>query len=148
MRLENCRIGECSGLSQLGLNLDCFVISEKTNSTHFIPFDISIITIPFNLEVADTSFHRQSQIDILLWVDWFWSLVSLGHTAFGKDVPLFWKLIPFWSHCNFVMNNELSYSLSKFWNLIFLYRYQCLVKSWDGNHSSPKQQKVTPTEHW
>lgn len=70
-----------SQFSKYAKNLDFLVLNRITKVMPFIPINRSILEIPKNTTLADSEFHRPSEIDILIGVKLFFKLMSVGQIA-------------------------------------------------------------------
>ncbi|XP_011858966.1 PREDICTED: uncharacterized protein LOC105556478 [Vollenhovia emeryi] len=75
-----------SRVNEFKSNLSFLILDQITENLPMSGIDIQQITIPDNIVLADTSFHKPGKIDILLGAGVFWRLLCVGqlHMSGGQ----------------------------------------------------------------
>lgn len=85
--LKVCDLRVKSRLNNFCLDVSCLVIAQITNILPSSEVDVSQITLPSNVQLADSSFFRPSEVHILLGADVFWDIVKPHHIKLGRNKP-------------------------------------------------------------
>lgn len=72
-------------------NVNCFVIPKITDNMPSETIDKSQIPIPANLKLADPTFHRSSQINLLIDAELFYNLLCVGQIRQGSQISTLQK---------------------------------------------------------
>lgn len=109
--------------------LTCLVIANITDILPSRPFDPTCLNIPSHVRLADPSFHKPSQIDLLIGADTFWEVMCKGTIYLGAGKPVVQKTRLGWivsgslgdsntdrkSICN--LSRNIDTHLLKFWEI-------------------------------
>lgn len=113
------------------IDVSCLVIPHVTKKLPNAPINSSEFNIPSHVKLADPSFFRPSEVNILLGADVFWEIVDTGRINLGRNKPLLQESKLGWlvagptgvmptTHYNSVRCNfsqEVRESLAKFWEI-------------------------------
>lgn len=72
-------------------NLSCLIIPQITSRMPTINFNPKFLSIPKNIQLADPSFFKSNDIDILIGAGIFWDLLCIGQISLGKNQPTIQK---------------------------------------------------------
>lgn len=112
-------------------NIECYILPEITKILPSNLIDVSQLSIPADLQLADPSFSIPSVIDILVGAEVFWDVISTKSISLGKNKPklfnskLGWivtgqfpiKPTSSYAHfCNLSIS-DLDNNLRRFWEL-------------------------------
>lgn len=114
------------------IKINCFVLNKITGMIPQCKIDTSLLKIPTNIMLADTSFNIPGEIDMLIGADHFWNLICIGQIKLGKQLPILQRTQFGWiisgsintilhkqafSCCNMSTIENLNFDLSKFWQI-------------------------------
>ncbi|XP_045541883.1 uncharacterized protein LOC123723348 [Papilio machaon] len=112
-------------------NIECYILPEITKILPSTIIDISQLSLPSDLHLADPSFNIPSVIDILVGAEVFWDVICTKSINLGKNKPklveskLGWIVtgqLPIQTTSNFTHSCNLSIrdldnNLKRFWEL-------------------------------
>ncbi|XP_055622786.1 uncharacterized protein LOC129766289 [Toxorhynchites rutilus septentrionalis] len=77
----------CSKYSNFKFNLDCLVTREVTGILPAYEIDVASWNIPSGTQLADSSFYKPGQIDLLIGMEWFDDLIKSDRVKLFKNSP-------------------------------------------------------------
>ncbi|XP_030753971.1 uncharacterized protein LOC115880817 [Sitophilus oryzae] len=126
---SKCQVNVSSNQNKYRTVISCLVISNITGSLPNFKVDVSKLSIPPNIRLADPGYDKPDRIDMLLGADLFWDLICVGQIKLNKNGPILqktrfgWVLagpvnsIPGTSiQCNFSKNISEN-DLQRFWEI-------------------------------
>lgn len=127
--MERCTI--TLKIKQLTKKINCLTIDQISKNLPSEEVDIKSFDIPQNIQLADPTFYRPSQVELLLGADVFWDLIIVGQIKLGHNKPILNNSTFGWLvvgptmcasynqdkniNCNF--SHEIRNQLRKFWEL-------------------------------
>lgn len=125
-----CNLTIYSLLSSFSTSLSCLIIPSICDQIPTKSIDISLLSIPTNIRLADPNFSVPSEIDLLIGVGHFWDLLCVGQVKLGPQRPILQNTKLGWivsgplsqkesshvSSCNFAQNVDTC-ELSRFWEI-------------------------------
>lgn len=84
---KSCNIQINSLTEPFTLDDSFFVVPHITQSLPTTPIDVKSLNIPKEIRLADPSFFKSSEIDILLSADIFWTILGTKRISLGKGKP-------------------------------------------------------------
>lgn len=124
-----CNIDVMARCNKFKTNLSCLIIDKICDPMPNIAVNMKNLILPNQLPLADPSFHKSGEIDLLLGTPCFWKLLCVGQIRVGNDLTLQktklgWvisgqceSINPTKIHCNLVTTNDLNFQLQKFWEI-------------------------------
>ncbi|XP_062704747.1 uncharacterized protein LOC134287050 [Aedes albopictus] len=76
-----------SNCSDFTTNLDCYTVPKVTDSTPMVPVSIDSWSIPPGILLADDSFHRPSEIEMLIGAELFADILKQGRIKLSDRLP-------------------------------------------------------------
>ncbi|KOC63601.1 hypothetical protein WH47_02482, partial [Habropoda laboriosa] len=121
-----------SRIRGFGARVACLIMSNITEELPNIPIQRSAISIPPNIKLADTRFHKRGRIDLLIGAELFWRLLCVGQHSVNRH--LIWQKTQLgWvlggrldsgirnesqvGKCHVVTNGQLHEQLERFWQV-------------------------------
>lgn len=92
--------------------LTFLVLDKITENIPSCDLDVSKISIPNNITLADPEFYRTHEIDILLGASIFWDLLCIGQIKLGNNQPTLQKSKFGWIIAGSFMSSNSSFSKS------------------------------------
>lgn len=130
---KTCNIKFQSLYSSFTADIKCLILPTITDSLPTVSLDPSIFNIPSYIKLADPTFHKSRDIDILIGAGLFWKLLSKGTKPLAPAGPILqnsklgWLLSgPLNSHdesgnrvssCHLSRDIDVQSQLQKFWEL-------------------------------
>lgn len=110
-----------SQTSTFSRKISCLIVPTICNQTPHETINLERINFPKKYRLADTSFYKPSEIDLLLGVELFYDVLCSGQYRLGKGLPILQNTQFGWvvsgsiptqtsthkTHCNFVQSSEL-----------------------------------------
>ncbi|XP_055643539.1 uncharacterized protein LOC129779832 [Toxorhynchites rutilus septentrionalis] len=84
---HKARIKVCSKYSNFEIDLNCLVTHKVTGILPTYEIDIASWNIPPGTQLADPSFYKPGQIDLLIGMEWFDDLIKPGRVKFSEKLP-------------------------------------------------------------
>lgn len=82
-----CELPVRSRINDFCVDVSCLIIPQITGNLPNVPVDVSKLKLPFNIQLADTSFFQPSEIHILLGADVFWDVVMYNQIKLSPNQP-------------------------------------------------------------
>lgn len=114
-------------------DIQCFLLNQITDQLPLIAFDKNLLNIPSTIKLADPSFHKTSNIDMLLGADIFWKILCVGQIKTGAGQPYLQKTQFGWIisgsitinndsslyqvSCQLVTSKQLDFHVKRFWEI-------------------------------
>ncbi|XP_045537302.1 uncharacterized protein LOC123721728 [Papilio machaon] len=128
---QACNLTIQSQCCRYKANIECYILPEITKILPSTIIDISQLSLPSDLHLADPSFNIPSVIDILVGAEVFWDVICTKSINLGKNKPklveskLGWIVtgqLPIQTTSNFTHSCNLSIrdldnNLKRFWEL-------------------------------
>lgn len=118
-----------SRINNFSVTIVCLVAPTITSQLPSCSFDRNLINVPANLKLADPSFNKSNDIDLLLGAQVFWSLLSIGQIkerdVIFQNTKLVWIISGHLSSSlptnnlslvSCITLNELHKSVERFWS--------------------------------
>lgn len=126
-RCEICIQSLCNAFE---ISISCLVLPKICENIPNLEMSVAELNIPKHLRLADPSFHKPGEIDILLGADTFYNLLCNGQIRLGTDQPILQKTVFGWVvsgpvssvyqkrvYCNLSTKFDVQNQLAKFWEL-------------------------------
>ncbi|XP_011699812.1 PREDICTED: uncharacterized protein LOC105457069 [Wasmannia auropunctata] len=111
--------------------LDCLVVDTITQNLPINGISKRELQIPNGIVLADPQFHQSSKIDLLIGAEIFFDLLCIGRIKLAANQPSWQKTLLGWivsgglvakqkpnvTVCSLSVNEQLSDSLTRFWQL-------------------------------
>lgn len=68
-----------------------FLIDEISGNIPAVNIDVSKLTIPPHINLADPTFYKPSNVEMLIGSDMFWEILSVGQISLGNNSPILQK---------------------------------------------------------
>ncbi|XP_029659414.1 uncharacterized protein LOC115233245 [Formica exsecta] len=127
---HKCKVELSTHYNSYKFDLQCIVIPEITGYLPAQHIDIQSSQLPFNIELADPSFHVSGRVDIFIGADWFWNLLCVGQLTIGQNQLTLQKTRLGWIavgpskgfytkiiRCNLSRAGDIDEELTKFWEI-------------------------------
>lgn len=85
---HKCKFKINSHINLFSVDISCLVVPSISEKLPLVSIDHSQWKLPQNLKLADPCFNRSAPIDLLIGIQLFWKLLSIGHIALGKGLPI------------------------------------------------------------
>ncbi|XP_062541859.1 uncharacterized protein LOC134209854 [Armigeres subalbatus] len=82
-----CEVQIRSKCNNFKLSLSCLVSPKITGLLPSFTIDIGSWNIPSGIQLADPSFHKANQIDMLIGMDHFYDIIKPGYMKLSDDLP-------------------------------------------------------------
>lgn len=82
-----CKVQIRSKCNDFKLSLSCLVSPKITGLLPSFTIDIESWNIPPGIQLADSSFHKANQIDMLIGMDHFYDIIKPGYMKLSDDLP-------------------------------------------------------------
>lgn len=132
--IETARITIASTATTYETDVNFLVVNQITRSIPIRSINVTSLNVPPHIELADPTFHRPQNIDLLLGASIFWDILEKDRIQLGAKQPIqLTKLgwlpcgqmglpINTSTHnnlmiCGLVRNEELQSQLEKFWHI-------------------------------
>ncbi|XP_025997854.2 uncharacterized protein LOC113006136 [Solenopsis invicta] len=80
-----CDVHIKSRCSNFEINAECFIVPKVTKDLPSMKLDRNKLTLPNNLKLADSEFHKIGPIDMLIGGEFFYDLMEDGKIELGKN---------------------------------------------------------------
>lgn len=134
---ERCQIEIRSLIGSFNRNVNCFIIPKITNSLPNVLVNVKGLGLPDYITLADPTFYKPSEIDILLGADHFFDFIKSDKICLGQNKPTLQDSVFGWLvagptgavysekevNCNFVQNEssislqDINNSIKRFWEV-------------------------------
>lgn len=84
---ERVKVEIKSRISEFCIPIDCLVVPNIIGTLPNVQVNVQQLAIPKEFRLADPTFYKPSQIDILIGADVYWSIVNANHIYLGKNKP-------------------------------------------------------------
>lgn len=71
--------------------VSCLVVSKISENSSYKPVNVSKLNIPKNINLADHTFFKSGQVDLLLGAEVFFSLLCVGQLTIGNNAAVVQK---------------------------------------------------------
>ncbi|XP_071056865.1 uncharacterized protein, partial [Onthophagus taurus] len=126
---EQCKTIISSCNSSFKAEISCLIVKQICDALPNKFFDV--LTIPVHLPLADPTFNRPGDIDLLIGANIFWKSLCVGQVSLGKGQLLLNKTVFGWVvsgeansasdsqtiTCNFSYERDIQQQLQQFWEL-------------------------------
>ena len=85
---KTCRINMTSLNKSFSTELYCFVLPSITSDVPCREVNLSTLNIPSHIRLADPSFYKPADVDILIGADVFWDLLGSQRIKLGTGKPI------------------------------------------------------------
>lgn len=89
--LQRCVVQVKSKHNDFKSNVSCLVLPQLTGNLPKKSFNISQLNLPPNIKLADPTFNQCAQVDMLIGVDLFWSVIEGEQISLGPNQPIMRK---------------------------------------------------------
>ncbi|XP_053681538.1 uncharacterized protein LOC128732318 [Sabethes cyaneus] len=90
---QTITINLSSRISHFNADIDFLILPSLTRILPSVDVDITSWEIPNNLPLADPTFHRAHGIDMILGIQWFFSLLENDQITLGPQLPILRKTV-------------------------------------------------------
>lgn len=88
---QQTNVGLKSCSSSFSAKISCLILPKITERLPSMPFNETMLKIPSNVQLADPTFYKQDNIDLLIGSDLFWDLICVGQIKLERANPYFRK---------------------------------------------------------
>ncbi|XP_018405645.1 PREDICTED: uncharacterized protein LOC108781997 [Cyphomyrmex costatus] len=80
-----CEVHVLSKCSNFEASVQCLIVPKITKNLPSVEIDRDKLKIPGNIALADSEFHKNGPIDLLLGAEFFFDILEVGKIDLGKD---------------------------------------------------------------
>ncbi|XP_012234575.1 uncharacterized protein [Linepithema humile] len=131
--VESTRALIASTTTSYEADINFLIVKQITRSIPSRPIDVKLLSIPHQFELADPTFHKPQNVDLLLGASIFWDVLEADRIQLGARQPILQSTKLGWllcgqigsslniktrnNHivCGLVRNDELQAQIEKFW---------------------------------
>lgn len=89
--------------------LDCFVLPYITSNVPCREVNCSKLNIPLNITLADSTFCKPAEVDILIGADLFWDLLGSQRINLGTGNPVLYETSLGWIASGPISHNNITF---------------------------------------
>ncbi|XP_055526953.1 uncharacterized protein LOC129719584 [Wyeomyia smithii] len=90
---QSVTINLASRVNQFNANIEFLILPSLTRILPSVDVDVSKWEIPKDLPVADPTFHLAHGIDMIIGIQWFFSLLENDQISLGPQLPILHKTV-------------------------------------------------------
>lgn len=127
---HRCEIRIQSLCNAFEMSISCLVLPKICENIPNLGIPVAELNIPKHLRLADPSFYKPGEVDLLLGADVFYNLLCNGQIRLGTEGPILQKTVFGWVvsgsvpsvyqgrvHCSLSTKCDVQNQLAKFWEL-------------------------------
>lgn len=141
---ERVKIKIKSRINDFCIPVECLVVPNIIGTLPNIRVNIQQLGIPKEVRLADPTFYKPSQIDILLGADVYWSIVNSNHICLGNNKPALQDTKLGW-----LVSGPTGQGKTRKFTCNFSQElHDCLKRFWEIEEGNSEQYSRSPDEHF